>query len=156
QCHVGFKLQEIYSTGDNSFPIFVSLTDINDDNRSDIIVANQNTHSIGVFFNIQGNYFRERITYSTGLSYPRYISVVDVNDDDKPDIIVANSGGHNVGVILNKGPDQFDPIKLYGTGHETYPHGVAVADVNGDKKPDIIVTNGYTNTIGVFSKRWSW
>ncbi|CAF0818180.1 unnamed protein product [Adineta steineri] len=100
--------------------------------------------------NLPSSYFRERITYSTGLSYPRYISVVDVNDDDKPDIIVANSGGHNVGVILNKGPDQFDTIKLYGTGHETYPHGVAVADVNSDKKPDIIVTNGYTNTIGVF------
>ncbi|CAF0958116.1 unnamed protein product [Adineta steineri] len=146
-----FKTREWYSTGDNSFPIFIWLTDINDDNRSDIIVANQNADNISVFVNIQGTNFRERITYSTGLaSRPQYISVVDVNDDDKPDIIVANNGGHNVGVLLNNGSGQFHAIQIYYTGSETYPPAVAVADVNSDKKPDIIVTNQNKNTIGVF------
>ncbi|CAF4188978.1 unnamed protein product [Adineta steineri] len=151
QCQVEFKTQEKYSTGSNSFPVFVSVSDINDDNRSDIIVANEKANNIGVFFNVQDGYFRERVTYSTGFaSNPQYISVVDVNDDDKPDIIVANNGGNNVGVLLHKESGQFHAIKCCGTGPETYLSGVAVVDVNSDKKPDIILTSRNKNTIDVF------
>ncbi|CAF1288055.1 unnamed protein product [Adineta steineri] len=150
-CEVKFKIQQKYSTGSNSSPVFVLLTDINDDNRPDIIVANNYANNVGVFFNVQGSYFREQVTYSTEpASGPQYISVVDVNDDNKPDIIVANYGKNNVGVLLNKGFVQFHTIKLYGTGPNTYPSGVAVVDINTDKKPDIIVTNRNINTIGVF------
>ncbi|CAF1179619.1 unnamed protein product [Adineta steineri] len=146
-----FETQETHSTGCKSLPVFVSLADINDDNRPDILVANQDTDNAGIFFNVQGSYFSEQVAYSTGdKSGPQYISVVDVNDDDKPDIIVANNRGHSVGVFLNNGSGQFHAVKLYGTGDKTWPPGVAVADVNSDQKPDIVVTNQNTNTIGVF------
>ncbi|CAF2028830.1 unnamed protein product, partial [Rotaria magnacalcarata] len=35
----------------------------------------------------------------------------------------------------------------YSTG--SYPISVAVVDVNSDNKPDIIVANAYSNTVGV-------
>ncbi|CAF1308121.1 unnamed protein product [Adineta steineri] len=153
QCQVEFETPKKYSTGSYSLPVFVSLIDINDDNRSDIIVANQNANKIGIFFNVQGNYFSEQVTHSSGYpgheSGPQYISVADVNDDDKPDIIVANKGDNSVGVLFNYGSGLFD-TEAYETGTETYPSGVAVVDVNNDKKPDIIVTNQHGNTIGVF------
>ncbi|CAF1144368.1 unnamed protein product [Adineta steineri] len=150
-CEVKFETQNKYSTGSNSEPAFVLLTDINDDNRPDIIVANEYAYNVGIFLNDQGSFSSQHVTYSTGLgSYPQYISVVDVNNDSKPDIIVANNAGNNVGVLINKGSGQFNTMQVYPTGAETYPPAVAVADINSDNKPDIIVTNRNTNTIGVF------
>ncbi|CAF0945498.1 unnamed protein product [Adineta steineri] len=147
-CQVEFETRDEYSTGPDSLPVFVSFTDINDDNRPDIIVANSNGNNIGVFFNTQDGYFHQQVTYPAEYrSYPQYISVVDINDDNKPDIIVANNGGNSVGVLLNNGSGQFHAIILYPTGN--HPSGVAVADVNNDKKPDIVVTNQNANIIGV-------
>ncbi|CAF4175866.1 unnamed protein product [Adineta steineri] len=149
QGQLEFKIREKYSTGYDSLPVFVSLNDINDDNRSDIIVANEKASNVGIFFNVQGSSFRQQITYSTGSSAaPQYISVVDVNDDGKPDIIVASNAGTNVGFLVNKESGQFHGIRLSGTGNRAYPP--VVGDVNSDKKPDIIVTNENTNTIRVF------
>ncbi|CAF1235306.1 unnamed protein product [Adineta steineri] len=150
-CEVKFKTQQSYSTGSDSLPVFVSLTDINDDNRPDIIVANQYANNVGIFLNVQGGYFHQQVTESTGsASGPQYISIVDVNDDDKPDVIVANNRGDSVGVLLNKGYGQFHAVDIYETGPTTYPPGVAVVDANSDEKPDIIVTNRNLNTIGIF------
>jgi hypothetical protein len=42
----------------------------------------------------------------------------------------------------------FTPQATYSTG--TYPNSVAVADVNGDNKPDIIVANSGSNNVSVF------
>ncbi|CAF1321694.1 unnamed protein product [Adineta steineri] len=150
-CEMELKTPIKSSTASNILPAFVSLTDINNDNRPDIIVANYDAGNVGIFFNAPGSYFREQITYSTGPSSgPEYISVVDVNDDNKPDIIVANNLGNSVGVLLNKGSGQFHAVKHYKTGPSTFPSGVAVVDINTDTKPDIIVTNQFLNTIGVF------
>ncbi|CAF4081729.1 unnamed protein product [Adineta steineri] len=150
-CHMKFKTYKTYSTGSNSFPYFISLTDVNDDNRPDIIVANQDASNVGVFFNFQGSSFHPQVTYPIGsVLAPQSISVVDVNDDDKPDIIVAINMGHSVGVLLNDGSGQFHAVEMYKTGQRTFPPGVVVVDVNSDKKPDIIVTNQNTDTIGVF------
>ncbi|CAF1288063.1 unnamed protein product [Adineta steineri] len=148
-CKVEFKAPKYYYT--SSYSHFVSLTDINNDNKPDIIVANYIAADVGIFFNVQDGYFQQQISYSTGYSSgPEYISVVDVNDDNKPDIIVANRWRNTVGVLLNNGSGQFHTMKHYKTGPRTLPQGVSVVDINSDKKPDIIVTNQYLNTIGVF------
>jgi hypothetical protein len=43
-----FTLFTTYSTGDNVNPMMVILADLNKDNQSDVIVANQNSNSVGV------------------------------------------------------------------------------------------------------------
>jgi cytolysin (calcineurin-like family phosphatase) len=77
------------------------------------------------------------------------VVVVDVNSDSKPDIIVANYGSNNVGVLLNTGNGTFIAQTTYSTGSSPTPRSVAVVDVNSDSKPDIIVTNYGSNTVGV-------
>ncbi|CAF1001333.1 unnamed protein product [Adineta steineri] len=151
QCQVEFKTPKKYSTGSKSLPVFVSLTDINDDKRSDIIVANQLANNVGVLFNHDDSEFDyETLRPNEYLSGPAYISVVDVNNDAKLDIIVANTMRNNVGVLLNDGFDQFPSVKHYDTGKSTNLSGIAVVDINGDKKPDIIVTTQNTNSVSVF------
>ncbi len=75
--------------------------------------------------------------------------MVDVNGDGKLDIIVTNNGGNNVGVLLNSSDGTFLPQTTYSSGSGSNPRSVSVIDVNNDNKPDIIVANSGTNSIGV-------
>ena len=53
---------------------------------------------------------------------------------------MANEGSNNVSVLLGNGDGTFQTAVSYGTGGYQ-PYSVAVADVNGDGKPDLVVAN---------------
>lgn len=143
-----FASQMIYSTG--FYPNAVATADVNGDDKPDIIVSNYNSENVGVLLNDGTGSFNDQVTYSTGSnSGPHSVTTADVNDDNKPDIIVANSGGNNVGVFLNDGTGTFNDQATYPTDSGSNPNSVAIADVNGDNKPDIIVANSGESNIGV-------
>src|ERR1700683_985214 len=101
--------------------------------------------------------FAPIVIYGSGGIDAEWVSVADVNGDGKLDLIVANGGecstctGGGVGVLLGNGDGTFQPAAAYGSGG--YPQNssytVAVADVNGDGKPDLVVAdfcpNSYVN-----------
>jgi len=74
-----------------------------------------------------------------------------VNGDGKPDLVAANYLSNNAGVILGNGDGTFQTAVTYGSGGSVYLYSVAVADVNGDGKPDLLAANcGCDNgTVGV-------
>ena len=59
--------------------------------------------------------------------------------DGIPDLVVANAGSNTVSVLLGNGNGTFQAQQTFATG--TSPSSVAVGDVNGDGKPDIVVAN---------------
>ncbi len=139
-----------YPTEPDSRPIFVSVADVNQDDKLDIIVANSNTNNVGVLLNYGNEKFGPQTTYSTGdNSNPRCVSISDLNGDSYPEIIVANHNSHNVGILVNYGNGTFSLQKTYSTGPISYPRFVSVIDVNDDNRPDIIVANSMTNNVGV-------
>ena len=77
--------------------------------------------------------------------------MADFNGDGKPDLVVGNNSGSDIAVLLNNGNGTFASAVTYSTGSGSAPRGVAVADINGDGKPDIIVTDNGTNYVSVFS-----
>jgi hypothetical protein len=83
--------------------------------------------------------------YDSGGMDPYSVAVGDLNGDGRPDIVVANllSNPNNdpsktVGVLLQDGWGGFQSAVLYNPGG-AYPYLGAVADLNGDGKPDIVV-----------------
>ena len=90
-------------------------------------------------------------TFTTG-SNPQSVTVADVNGDGQPDLIVANAGDNTVSVLLNttaRGSTMpsFAAQQTFATG--SGPQSVTVVDINGDGQPDLILTNGYDNTVSV-------
>jgi hypothetical protein len=95
--------------------------------------------------------FKKVKTYNSGGHFPNSVALADVNLDGKPDLVIANwcvagqngqgcpSGGV-VGVLLGNGDGTFQSAKSFGSG-AMGAVSVAVADVNGDAKPDILVAN---------------
>ncbi|CAF4074379.1 unnamed protein product [Adineta steineri] len=144
-----FAAKVTYSIGTSSYPCSVAVVDVNSDNKPDIIVANYNANNTSVLLNTGNGTFGAKVTYSVG-DHPYSVAVVDVNADGKPDIIVANFASNNVGVLFNKGNGTFCAQVTYSTGTGSGPNAVAVVDVNGDSKPDIIVANYNAFNVGVF------
>jgi hypothetical protein len=80
--------------------------------------------------------------------------VADVNGDGHPDLVVSSAnvefslGDEKIRVLLGNGDGSFQTIANPDTG--VYLSSVAVADVNGDGKPDLVLTNSsLSGTVGV-------
>ena len=82
-----FAEQMIYSTGTDSHPYAVTSDDLNNDNVLDLVIANEGTDSIGIFFGFNYASFQSQVTYSSNDSLdPSGIVVSDFNNDNYLDI----------------------------------------------------------------------
>jgi len=93
--------------------------------------------------------FLPAVTYATGSGSlntgTNTVVVADVNGDGKRDIIISNEsagfgGRGSVSVLLGNGDGTFKDAVAYDSGGSAAT-SVAVADVNGDHKPDIVVAH---------------
>jgi hypothetical protein len=132
-----------YDSG-GRFAFAVALSDINADDKPDILVVNNNSNTVGVLLGNGNGTFQAAVIYDSGGRFPGSVVVADVNGDGKPDLVVTNvenSAGEspgNIAVILGNGNGTFQSavtIPFDAAGVFSY---VAVADVNGDGKLDLI------------------
>ena len=149
-----FAAQQVFAVG--ALPASVATADVNGDGKPDILVVNTNDKTVGVLVNTTAPAdanpgFAAQQVFAVG-GAPSALAVDDLNGDGKPDILVANRDDKTVGVLLNTtAPGAPDPTftaqQAFGVG--ALPSSVALSDLNGDGKPDIIVANGDDKTVGV-------
>ncbi|CAF1558042.1 unnamed protein product [Rotaria magnacalcarata] len=145
-----FAPQIVYSTGNGSIPAMLIVSDLNNDNRVDIAVANNGANNVGVFFGYGDGSFTDQILFSTGSgSQPDAIAVGDFNNDNRLDILVANNLDGNIMVLLRDSSQPFLSLTTYSTGNHSHPQSMAIADINKDYCPDIIVANSGNDNIGI-------
>ncbi len=80
---------------------------------------------------------------------PGAIAVGDVNRDGKPDVIVANEDEGTVSVLLGDGQGHFRPAPGSPFACNPNPNDIAIADMNGDGNPDLVIANTQTPYITV-------
>jgi len=88
------------------YPKGVVSTDVNDDNRCDIVVVNRDKNNVGIFLNKGNGTCMSQQTYPTQVG-PRSVPLDDVNGDNKTDIVVPNTGSNTISILLNVGNDTF-------------------------------------------------
>ncbi len=140
-----------FATG--SSPRKVTVADIDGDGKTDIITSNQGAGTVSVLRNTSTAStisFAAKIDFTVATT-PEDIAAGDLNADGKPEIAVSCSGSDVVSVLQNTsttGSVSFAPKVDLITG--AYPWGVAIGDLNGDNKPEVISSNLSPNTISVF------
>ncbi|CAM4827581.1 unnamed protein product [Rotaria magnacalcarata] len=159
-----FTQPTFYSTGLNSNPVFIAIADFNDDRIADIMVVNNGTSNVGVFFGYANGTFARQIICSTGpQSSPRSIGVADFNNDNKLDIAIADKQNNYVRIFYGFSNVTFASqitypssaayipvgILLYPTGDGSQPYSIALGDFNNDSRLDIAVANYGTSNVGV-------
>jgi Bacterial Ig-like domain (group 3)/FG-GAP-like repeat len=140
------------SAGDETYSVAVG--DINADGNPDLVVGNQCADSncagstLAVFLGNGDGTFKPPMTYPTGGYDATSVVIVDVNGDNKPDLVVSNLcaayggclQGGSVSILLGKGDGTFQSAMSYTSG-ATDTNSVAVGDLNGDGKPDLVLAS---------------
>ncbi len=141
-----FASQQTFVTG--SLPISLAVADLNGDGKPELISAsNYNTVSTLINTTAPGATvltFASHVDFATG-AFPHSVAVADFNGDGKPDLVVADGHAGKVSVLLNNTTPgataaSFAPKVDFNAGGN--PFSVAVADFNGDGKPDIALADG--------------
>jgi len=139
-----------YTSG--SLPVDIVISDFDGDGKIDMANINSFSRSISVFKN---NSTGANISFTPGNSYPTgsfplAITSGDLDGDGKPDLAVANDSSNTVSLYRNTsnlGNISFAAGADLTTG--IGPLDVAIVDLDGDGKPDIIIANGTSGSFSV-------
>lgn len=149
-----FSAAASYNTGEqNSGSDLVALADVNNDGKLDLIAAsvcssqNCTTGTVSVLLGNGNGTFQAGTSYSSGGTKPTDLKVADINGDGYPDLELANQCDYDsdclngtVSVLAGNGDGTFRAPVGYGSAG-LYAESLAVADVNGDGRQDLLVTN---------------
>jgi len=138
-----------FPSGPAAMPVQVAVGDVNGDSKLDFVTANYLANSVAVFFG-DGNGtsfgafpFRSyTITGAVSGSNPNSIVVADLNRDGRLDLVVGANNGSQLFTLINGGSSS-DPFAAGVTPYTVgaNPVAAAVADLNGDLNPDVVVSN---------------
>jgi uncharacterized protein (TIGR03437 family) len=118
--------------------------DFNGDGKLDLAVTEEFTGKVAVLLN-SATGLQLSGTFPSNGAAPGGIVAADFNGDGKLDLAVVNAPSDdratagNLTVFLGGGNGAFQLARTYSAG--SLPTGVAVADLNGDGKPDLVVTD---------------
>lgn len=138
-------------------PNAITLSDFDGDGKSDIATPNdyslagfasvsvlRNTSSSGIItFAPKQDYVTGAVTYA--------IASGDIDGDGKPDMISTCVADATISIFRNiSSPGNINFASKIDIGTGNAPFGVAIGDIDGDGKSDIVTLNTTSQTISVF------
>src|SRR5207244_3392987 len=129
--------------------------DLDHDGKPDLVTVEEHHDRIVVFRNISAGEpaFAAPIYFKVGRGPTRPVSA-DFDGDGHPDLAVANRAGrsisilHSLGRTNGIGADSFAPAVDIPAGAAA--EGLAVDDLDGDGKPDLVATHIQETFVSVF------
>jgi hypothetical protein len=142
-------------------PHHLQAMDIDGDGKPDLVLLNAGSGTLSIYRNVgtpdslTSSSFAAPVNFVAGGTFPSsYVSILamgDLDNDGKVDIVVADGNLNRLQIFRNSstpGSVSFDAPMTIATGLN--PYGLAVGDIDGDGKLDLIVGNYGNQTISVF------
>ncbi|HEY6765955.1 MAG TPA: VCBS repeat-containing protein [Candidatus Sulfotelmatobacter sp.] len=136
------------------------FADFNGDGQMDFAGLDTNSQ-VNVYLNTAGVFALAGSALTNVDSPSQYyacsLAAGDLNGDGKPEIVAANCQNNNLTIYVNDGSGNFaagayTASAASSTGNSDpniYPVAATIADVNGDSKNDIVVSNVFSGDITV-------
>ncbi len=136
-----------YETG--SGPASLVAADLNGDGTVDVAVANHESESVTIFVNAGGGILTA--TTRPTARFPSRIAAADIDGDGRTDLITASdtgiSGGHVASVLFNRGAGASSLGEHVDVQIGEGPGPMAIGEVDGDGKPDLVVPSSGAVTV---------
>ena len=138
------------------------VADLNADGFLDVAGLDYNTNELIVYLATSASAYAAGAPYDTPDEIWDGSDVIagDLTADGKPEIITVNEydDDNNISIFVNNGDGTFQTGVYYdsvlsgdanNTGSNPYPLAVSIADINGDKKVDLIVSNAGSSDVTI-------
>ena len=154
---ISFATNVTFPTGTS--PNNVSIGDLDGDGKPDLAVTNNGSGNVSAFHNtstagsITTSSFATKVDFPTGAG-PFNVAIADLDGDGKLDLSVSNFTPNTVSVLRNTSTSGVINTSTFATAFDfntgTGPAEVAVGDLDGDGKPELVVENQTVDSLSVF------
>jgi gliding motility-associated-like protein len=143
--------------GTGAFPVGLTLSDMDGDGLTDVVVVNSTPKIVSVLRSIASGTltsasFQPSVDFSVG-NDPADVIASDFDGDGKVDLVAGNTSAATISLLRNTAtPGVIDATSFankidLATG--TLPAQIRIADIDGDGKPEIVVSNMSSSTFSV-------
>jgi hypothetical protein len=116
----------------------LAIHDLNGDGKPDLVITS-GTNTVSVFLNTGNGSFQPRSDYAT--DGPGPVSIAELNGDGYLDLVTASGKDNTLSVFLNRGDGSYESRRDFAIGSAGFSVEIAIADLNGDGRPDIVTAN---------------
>ncbi len=134
----------------------LALADVDGDGRVDIAVVDMNNNTLSVLHNtatagvIDTFSFAAPTIFATG-NAPLSVAAGDLNGDGRPDLVVVNRADQSVSIFRNTAAagviNSGSLVANIDSPAGSAPGMVAIADIDGDGKGDIVTSYGFASAV---------